>query len=383
MSAKNVIHPRLTRILAAALLLVTVGPVAAGASSEGPGGGVAEGILTIANGSDPSVDGFLSVAPDDYGEWASVTFGGGGDIFNPAGAFAPLEATFTSALFLSVPSRTQRIVLTDNPNQLALGNDASLAIAVSSPLAASDTDGDGVDDTLVSSFTATGTNTALSFDLTQAVSSPAAGVALMQQDYVITNDSGMSVDIVLARVYDGDLLWDGDFSNDQVGTGYNMAGGDVYVFEQEAAAPTPTSITISSPQAISYFGGKHGVQPAGGPPPYDFGTDTEVFDAFGIPASWVNHIAGVGYDLDGVSGTAPAGSTAPEDGFTGIGFSFTLAPAESTTISVSHTYGQDFPGQPVPTIEIPTLGWTGLAALAAVLALAGGLLVRRRLYPTS
>ena len=115
------------------------------------------------------------------------------------------------------------------------------------------------------------------------------------------------------------------------------------MFEQEAADPAATSITLSSSAADAYFGAKHGVQPAGGPPPYDFGTDTEVFDAFGVPASWVNNIAGVGYDMDGVSGIAPPGSTVPEDGFIGLGFTLSLAPGASTTVTILHTYGQESP----------------------------------------
>ena len=86
-------------VLMLLLSLSLLAPAVAGAASAGaPGGGSVEGVVTIATGSDPSVDGFLSVTPDDFGQWASVTFGGGGDIFNPAGAAPPLEATFSSAL---------------------------------------------------------------------------------------------------------------------------------------------------------------------------------------------------------------------------------------------------------------------------------------------
>ncbi len=380
MSLRNFAHSRQTQILAAALLLVALGAMAAGAASESPGGGVAQGVLTIATGTAQSVDGFLSVTPDDYGEWASTTFTGGGDIFNPAGAFAPLEATFSNALFLFVPSRSQRVILTENPSHVAVAFDGSLTLSVTSPLASSDTNGDTVDDTLMSSFSATGTDTVLDFDLTQTVMSTSPGVAVLQQDYLITNNAAMSADIALAQVYDGDLLWDGDFSNDQVGTGFNAAGGEVFVFEQEAVDPA-TSITLSSPQANAYFGGRHGIQPALGPPPYDFGTDTEVFDAFGLPTSWVNHIAGVGYDTDGVSGTLPPGATSPEDGFIGLGFSLTLGAGQSTTITVRYTYGQEFvtpPPPPPSLIDIPTLDWLGLVALMAALALVGGLMIRRR-----
>ena len=34
---------------------------------------------------------------------------------------------------------------------------------------------------------------------------------------------------------------------------------------------------------MAYYGGKHGVEPPLGPPPYDYGTDNEVWDENGIP----------------------------------------------------------------------------------------------------
>lgn len=381
MTSRQRLHSPRVVALATLCLLLAGNPAVVGAASETPGSGIVQGVSTIATGTDQNVDGFLSIAPDDFGQWASVTFSGGGDIFNPAGAFLPLEATFTSALFLFVPSRSQRAVLTENPDHLGTVFDGSLTLAVTSPSVGSDTNGDTVDDTLMSSFTATGTDTALSVDLTQSVTELVAGVsAVVQQDYTITNDAAMSADLVLARVYDGDLLWDGDFSNDQVGTGTNAGPGDTYVFEQEASDPA-TSVTLSSPIATSYFGGKNGVLPGLGAPPYNFGTDTEVFDNFGVPTSWVNNIAGVGYDTDGVSGTAPAGSTAPEDGFAGLGFQLTLPPGATATVTVYHTYGQERPEPPAPAepiIAIPTLGFAGLLALALALVIAGGAFMRRR-----
>lgn len=196
MSTRNVVHSQDTRILAAVLLLVAGGAAAAGAASGSPGGEPVQGVATIATGADMNIDGFLSVAPDDYGQWASVGFAGGGDIFNPAGAAPPIEAPFTSALFLFVPSRSQRIVLTENASHLGTGtglDDGSLTISVTPPSVPSDTNGDTVDDTLVSSFSATGTDTALGFDLTQAVLVGAPRVVEIRQDYVPTTRRSRSI----------------------------------------------------------------------------------------------------------------------------------------------------------------------------------------------
>ncbi|MEE9293855.1 MAG: PEP-CTERM sorting domain-containing protein [Phycisphaerae bacterium] len=104
--------------------------------------------------------------------------------------------------------------------------------------------------------------------------------------------------------------------------------------------------------------------------PFGFGTDLQVWNAFGIPKSWENFIAGVGQGINGVSGTAPPGGTPPEDGFTGLDFLFELGgggglgPGDSTTFTVFHTYGQNFP--------VPAPG------ALALLGLAGLIGVRRR-----
>ncbi|MHC4992858.1 MAG: hypothetical protein ACYTGC_17945, partial [Planctomycetota bacterium] len=100
------------------------------------------------------------------------------------------------------------------------------------------------------------------------------------------------------------------------------------------------------------YGGKHGITPENGPPAYDYGTDTEVWDAGGIPATWQSHIAAVGYFTDGVSGSFPPGATPPEDGFVGLDVSVDLGTAGGTTITVYHTYGANTPlnqgGEPGP-----------------------------------
>jgi len=359
-----------------AMILIVMGAVmAATPESTNNGGNPSEGVASIATGSDSSIDGFLSLAPDEYGHWASTTYSGGGDMFNPTGASGPLEAAYTSALFLFVPSRSQRTVLTENTSHIGIASDGSLTLSVTSPSVSSDANGDSVQDTLNSAFVAMGTDTNLSFALTQTVVSGPPGVANVMQTYVITNNAGVAIDFNLARVFDGDLLWDGDFGNDQVGTSINAFGGPLFVFEQEASDPTATSVTLSSAQAITYFGGKNGVQPAGGPPPYNFGTDTEIYDNFGVPASWFDHIAGVGYTIDGVSGTAPAGSVSPEDAFIGLGFNISLAPSESTTITITHTYGQS---SPILVFPVPSLGPMGLWIFVGVISVFALIVMRRR-----
>ena len=121
---------------------------------------------------------------------------------------------------------------------------------------------------------------------------------------------------------------------------------------QEPADPT-AGVTLGSlpgPSAVPsrlrgrfYYDGKHGVTPANGPPAYDFGTDGEVWDAFGIPLNWQNHIAGVDCDADGVNGASPPGSTSPQDGFMGLDSAFTLGPGDSAPVYVLCSSGRNTP----------------------------------------
>lgn len=298
----------------------------------------------IATGNNSGVDGYLMVAPDEYGSWASVGFGGNGDIFNPAGGDGPLETGFTSGFFLFIGA-SQRELLSESANwQGVFGADASLDREITAVNVASDASGNGVDDTLVGSFRVfDGGSTNLAFDVTQHVSLLGGGAALLQQDYVITNN-GSAISFVMVRAFDGDLVWDGTY-NDEVGTDMHGAGLGTYVFEQEEFAPFVTAVTLSGgPAGDAYYASKLGITPDGGPPAYGYGTDLQVWDAYGIPTTWRNFVPPVGYNVNGVSGSQTGGCTDPCDGAVGLDFPIELAAnAATTTITMYHTYGCSSP----------------------------------------
>jgi len=178
-----------------------------------------------------------------------------------------------------------------------------LVMAISAASVASDNyGGDGVDDTLTSAFDVRGADTDLSFALTQEVFSNNPGTSNITQTYVITNNSTLAIQFDLVRVFDGDSVFEGDFADDQVGTTMHAAGSGPYVFQQEVLDPCPTTISLSNREAVPYFRCKQGSVPPSGPPNFDWGTGVVLYDAFGIPTTWVNLIAGVGYDTHGVSG---------------------------------------------------------------------------------
>ncbi|MCZ6612725.1 MAG: hypothetical protein O6941_08820, partial [Planctomycetota bacterium] len=192
-------------------------------------------------------------------------------------------------------------------------------------------------------------------------------------NYTITNNSTLPIVFELVSTFDGDLIWFGDFEDDTVGTGTNGSPGvDRYVFEGEVGQPTQT-ITISSPTGDAYAGSKLGINPDPGDPncpDYAFGTDVQVWDAYGIPDCWRNHIAAVGYDTDGESGGSPPNCGAPCDALALLEIPVALAAGATTTVTVTHTYGDNVPvggGLPCPW-DLNGSGDVGILDLLALLA---------------
>ena len=317
--------------------------------------------IRIATGPDELVDGFLAVAPDPYGSWSSDIFGGAGpgdpdwgDVFNPIDAGAgPREVSFSNGFFLFNALNAQRELLSNILDwQNTLSPDPSLERQIiGDGSLAFDDNLDGVFDRLESSFIVTGPGMDLTFDLTQQVESLGAGVATLTQTYAITNNSPAPVDFVLLRAVDHDMTWDAmsDIGDDSVGTDTNGLLLDRFVFLREVGLPG-TAVSISSPQGNLYYGAKSGIDPDGaGPgPAMSAGTTSLQWDSFGVPIGWENYIAGVGADIDGASGAAPAGCAANCDGSIGLEISVSLAGKASTVITITHTYGAAQPSGPDP-----------------------------------
>ena len=317
----------------------------AGAGSGDLGAGLPRAPIVIATGPDNSADGYLEVAPDEYGSFGSFGNLNGFpfDMFKPVGLTLELT-TFTSGLMLFIDG-TERELLSDMQEWHDVLVGGTLNRTITAANVASDTTGNGVNDTVTSSFEVDGTGVALAFDVTQSVSTAGAGAAVLHQEYTITNEDSMAITFVLVRAYDGDLLWSGSFEDDVVGTTMHGAGLGTYVYMTEDGNPG-TAVTVSGAEGRNYYGCKNLVEPPGGPPACGFGTDLQVWDNFGIPTSWENFIANVGYNTNGESGATPLG-----DGGAGVDWEITLGPGESTTLTMEHTYGRTAPGAG-PAIEI-------------------------------
>jgi len=337
----------------------------------------------IRTASNAGVDGYLLIAPDPYGAWAPPFSGGTGsttDRYNPVGAGTGQIAAFTSGLQLYIGG-THRVLLSTSGDWNATLTGGNLTATITQEIVASDESGNGIDDTADSAFEVSGggIGLALTFDLHQHVEQVTSGpaqVSVLTQEYTISNLGNDPIDFLLVRSFDGDLLWDGDFSNDNVGTGANGTQDELYVYISEAG-DTATAITVSSAQGTAYCGGKHGIDPdgPGGSPAYNFGTDVQVWDSFGLPSGWQNHVAGVGYDTNGDSGASPPGSTDPRDGFIHMQIPVSLAagpgPDSTTTVVIHHTYGHNapvIPEEPCPWDCADDDGEVGIVDFLALLA---------------
>ncbi|MCZ6652416.1 MAG: hypothetical protein O7D91_05245 [Planctomycetota bacterium] len=352
----------------------------------------------IQTGPDLEQDGALRVIPAEYGAWARIDFCAGpcnsGDFFKPVG-FDAAQVMLGNALFLYIdrgdPDLNQRVVLSAQPGHataypIDIGPSALFPeIPPAGAAVSSDTNDDGLDDSSTSSFAVCNalTDVSLTFDLTQSVelvaSGPGVGVSVLTQTHTITNESLTAIDFVLIRQVDADLMWIGDGYDDAVGTMTHADGGDLSVYTMEHNRTT-TAVTLSSPQAAFYYGGKGDFDPdgsgtceaelcVGGPhagepcnplncpgvdciceggPIMGCGIDFQQWDAYGLPEGWGNFVANVGYDTDGDSGGSPAGCDGSSGGCSceagiGIVIPVSLDPGESTCVCIQHTYGQRTP----------------------------------------
>ncbi len=297
----------------------------------------------VRTGSDLGQDGALGMVLDEFGAFAHSGWSGGneecdyGDMFNPDGPPPAEQPAFSSALFFYKADTEQRVILSaiqNLQNTYPVDSSAFAEIPEGGANLASDTSGDGVNDTLTSAFAVCGPNELdLHFEVVQSVEqvAPAGGgaVSVLTQVYTITNVSLTPIDFVLVRADDYDTYWVGDNADDSVGT---MTNGhphwDRHVYQLEDGFPE-TAITLSSPQGDIYLGAK------------DVGTDFQQWNEYGIPEAWANFIANVGYDTDGESGRGCGGDSC--DANIALTIPVSLEPAETTCVCVVHTYGQRTP----------------------------------------
>lgn len=346
--------------------------------------------LRLRTGPNSAVDGYCDIAPDEYGSWAQPFTGGEGpndDHFNPAGSTTggtphPLrQVCFTNGFFLFA-GPIERELLSDNADWQGVssagqpfGADPTLERIITSENVAFDTNGDGADDMATSAFrvfSPAGT-TNLDFQLVQRIRTAGPGVAVFEQQYMVTNLSAAPISFALVRAVDGDLIYtETNFANDEVGTTCNAAGIGRFAFQRDrdaGEAYDSTGLVVhGGPDGRFYYGGKQNHTPPNGPPIMGFGTDVQIWEARGVPQSWQNYIATVGYNVDGVNGVV----TGTQDTFMGLDFTLNLLPGQMQPVAISQTYGQITPARPPCPGDITGDGQVDLTDLAQLLANFGG-----------
>lgn len=287
-------------------------------------------------------DGRLDIRLDEYGStYADFNTGLGGDVYDPPGGLTAQTVSINAGLFLLV-SNTHRELLSSSVQWMGQGpDDGSLTKSIVTSNTACDSDGDFCADTLRSVFTVAGAGVSLNFDLYQSVrrgTSP--GTAYLVQAYRITNTGGSTLTFKLHKSWDVDLYWSGDWNNDEVGAGTDS--GRRFVTTGEVGTPAVTFPLSSLTAPTFYYGGKSGHVPTGGGPAFGTGTG-RIWTTYGMPVSWRNYIAFLGYNVNGVSGLQTG------EAQVGLEWNITLAAGASTTLVIQRTYGQTTPACYLPS----------------------------------
>jgi hypothetical protein len=291
-------------------------------------------LVSIGNGI--SGDGRLTIPVDPFGAWYANfnTGANNGEFYDPPGALGVDYPTFSVGTYLFVGT-SYRVALNQEPvwNQFWVGN--LTANVVSGPTALDYAYNDGIDDTAVASFTVTSADSSvnLSIDMLTAVRRPAYVVVR----YRITNNASSAISFKLYRAWDLDIYWDGNYENDEVCGG--VYGGQGYPSQGEFGDPA-LRFALSSLNPINgYVAAKRNFRDLSWPddcPTMGYGTDFQEWNAYGIPACWVNYVAPFGVG-PGCSGDNDG------DAHIGVEVPVSLAAGGSATVTFIHTYGS---GQP-------------------------------------
>ena len=303
-------------------------------------------------------DNALSVNIDAYGSWASTGFGGGGDLYNPVGGGPPLAAKsvmFTNGFFL-FSGGNKRELLSESSNwQGVFAADDSLEREITSPITVDGSTGIASSNFRV--YDPAGTFD-VSFRLSQKIGSPtgvAGGfevrtaygdvfqvgqTATLFQTYVITSNAGNDA-FQMVRSADADMMFapGNSAADDEVGTDTNTIDpfGTISAWQQDTINPGVSRVTTFGEsfdpdvENGAYFGGHEMDLPGGVEPAVGFGTDTQIWDAYGLPKNWNNYITNVGYNTDGASG--PNGDPS-RDSLHAISFNIVPEPTSFALLSL-------------------------------------------------
>jgi len=316
------------------------------------------GTMTISNGVTGA--GSLSIDLDDYGAYGTGIGPQEQDNFQPTGQ-ATRYATYMAGAYLAVttPADGMRtsVLLTDykkwesivsGQNGNGVTGDRALARTI---MTANTMVGP---DHLTSVFIVGepgGGGVQLQIALDQKlVYDSTKKITTLRQAYAITNTGSLDTNLGFHAHWDPDLIWVNSVVDDIGGVGM----GRCYVYIRDMAG-TDQAVSLhdggSTVPRTYYYVGKAGVTPMMGPP--DFASTaytSDVFTMYGMPPSWRNCLATVGYDVAGETPVLAGSGAGGEAGNAEMGteYHFPLATGASETIVIERIYGTSDIACPAP-----------------------------------
>ncbi len=323
-------------------------------------------------------DGSLTVTVDDFGSHAD-TFAGGQawlDFFDPSadpiqGELPEEFVVFADHVFFFIdPSEigngTHRGVATTHQGLLATYDDGNIHCVITQPNST-----DNLPTSTDSTFSCTGPGVAFDVELIQTVSAlptgPDGATAALEQNYAVTNVGDNPLELILTKHIDMDMPWGGGtFHLD------DLVGADFAEFVRPQVFARDDGLVTSyltlrtavdmwlDPGTLDsvFYAGKQGITPPPNPyyppsgcPTYDYGTDFQVWDNFGAPNCWKNHVPGVGHNVPGESPSLDG------DAFIGMQVEFRLSVDDPHDVTFVQQYGRG-PRDAPPQI-MHERGWAG------------------------
>ena len=281
--------------------------------------------------------GHLDIDVDDFGSYGREVSPNADDNFWPLGVIKEETQTFMASSFLyfsspiqgAVTLSTHRLII-DKFELMGDGikGPATLTRTITSPIAFAA----GV---AHSEFRVadTASNLRLDIKLDQRIVMVSTTQSRLEQTYEIKNAGTAAATLVFHSFWDMDLYFtDGLFEDDVVGTG----PGRCYVYQHDPNHPLQGGSLADGGSTVpmsSYYGGKFGFMPDGGPA-YSSADSTvhPEWDAYGMPTQWRNNIAFLGTDKEGFADNSA-------DAMIGVEWRFTIAANETHTIKQRRIYG--------------------------------------------
>jgi hypothetical protein len=314
------------------------------------------GVVTLDDGN-PG-DGHTVVRPDDYGFYG-IQNSGQDDRFYPPGFTNVFGITLITGAIMTVTTPgnvTSRVLLCEDPAWVDLveqpppapdgiaGAHSGLTRTVTSPIVAN-----GLEATSAFELAHAGSGLDLDVSLLQRlVPSPATVTSDFHQIYTIVNNGSVTVDIVFHVGWETDLYFnDNSFTDDVVGISSDFCS--LYTHDPGSSQRGVALGDGGSTVPLSYYyGGKAGIRPGGVDPAMatlavNQVSKQHVWNAGGVPTTWRNFIAGVGYDTAGEDPTLIADATIGRE------WRFTIAAGATEKVHVLRRYGSiSIPCPPKP-----------------------------------